>query len=194
MGQTPVRYSRFLFAPIDSNAICWLAVKNAVVGGQDNPDTIREELIKEYNDFHPLVKELLLKSSNFIRNDLADLGEEERKWYHNKVVFIGDAIHATTPNLAQGGCQAIEDAYCLSMLMRKSKDDFSNVFPIYQRLRDKKVSFIVNTSWRFGQIAHNPLSSYIARYFFKYAPHSSFIKLERKLNDLSYLNHNRGND
>ena len=180
---------RFLFAPMDSNTICWLAVKNAEVGGQDNPDTIRQELIKEYHDFHPLVKELLLKSSNFIRNDLADLGVENRKWYHDKIVFIGDAIHATTPNLAQGGCQAIEDAYCLSLLMKKSKDDFSKIFPTYQSLRIKKVSFIVNTSWRFGKIAHNSLSSHLAKYFFKYAPNSSFTRLERKLNDLSYINH-----
>lgn len=178
---------RFLFAPMDSNSTCWLAVKNAEVGGQDNPDTIRHELMKEYHDFHPIVKELLLRSSNFIRNDLADLGVQKRKWYYNKIVFIGDAIHATTPNLAQGGCQAIEDAYCLACLMDKSTDDLSKIFPIYQSLRSKKVSFIVNTSWRFGKIAHNSLTSRLAKYYFKYAPHSTFIKLERKLNDLSYL-------
>ena len=180
---------RFMFAPMDSNSVCWLAVKNAEVGGQDNPDTIRQELMREYSDFHQIVKELLLKSSNFIRNDLADLGVQKRKWFYNKIVFIGDAIHATTPNLAQGGCQAIEDAYCLARLMDRSTDDLSKVFPIYQSLRSKKVSFIVNTSWRFGTIAHNSLTSHLAKYYFKYAPHSSFIKLERKLNDLSYLNH-----
>jgi len=101
---------RFLFVPMDSTTIFWLAIKNAAIGGQDDPDTIRQELVKEFDDFHPFIKELLLNSSNFIRNDLADLGTEKRKWYKDKIVFIGDAIHATTPNLAQGGCQAIEDA------------------------------------------------------------------------------------
>jgi 2-polyprenyl-6-methoxyphenol hydroxylase-like FAD-dependent oxidoreductase len=180
---------RFLFVPMDSTAIFWLAIKNAAIGGEDDPDTIRHELVNEYHDFHPFVKELLLNSSNFIRNDLADLGIEGRKWYLDKIVFLGDAIHATTPNLAQGGCQAIEDAYCLSLLMKKSNYDFSEIFPTYQRLREKKVSFIVNTSWRFGKMAQNRISSRIAKYFFKYIPNSAIMKLERKLNDLSYISH-----
>jgi len=180
---------RFLFAPMDSTSICWLAVKNAAIGGKDNADTIRQELLKEFDDFHPFVKELLFNSSNFIRNDLADLGTKKRKWYQDKIVFIGDAIHATTPNLAQGGCQAIEDAYCLSLLMKKSNHDFSEIFPTYQRLRERKVSFIVNASWRFGKMAQNPLSSRLVRYFLKYAPNSIATNLEKKLNDLSYLSH-----
>jgi 2-polyprenyl-6-methoxyphenol hydroxylase-like FAD-dependent oxidoreductase len=178
---------RFLFVPMDSTSIFWLAIKNAAIGGKDNPGTIREELVQEFRDFHPFVKELIVHSSNFIRNDLADLGTEKRKWYQDKIVFIGDAIHATTPNLAQGGCQAIEDAYCLSLLMKKSHKDFSEIFPAYQHLREKKVSFIVNTSWRFGKIAQHPLSSLLAKYIFKYMPDSTAIKLEKKLNDLSYL-------
>jgi 2-polyprenyl-6-methoxyphenol hydroxylase-like FAD-dependent oxidoreductase len=129
---------RFLFVPMNSNTIFWLAIKNAAIGGEDNPDTIRQELVKEYHDFHPFVKELLLNSSNFIRNDLADLGTKKRKWYQDKIVFIGDAIHASTPNLAQGGCQAIEDAYCLSVLMKKSDHDFSEIFHAYQSLREKR--------------------------------------------------------
>jgi 2-polyprenyl-6-methoxyphenol hydroxylase-like FAD-dependent oxidoreductase len=180
---------RFLFVPMDSTTIFWLAIKNAAIGGEDDPDTIRQELVQEYHDFHPFVKELLLNSSNFIRNDLADLGTEKRKWYQDKIVFIGDAIHATTPNLAQGGCQAIEDAYCLSLLMKKSNYDFSEVFPTFQSMREKKVSFIVNTSWRFGKMAQNPISSRLAKYFFKYVPNSTIISLERKLNDLSYISH-----
>src|SRR5215203_4913863 len=180
---------RFLFVPMDSTTICWLAIKSAAIGGEDDPDTIRQELVQEYHDFHPFVKELLLNSSNFIRNDLADLGTEKRKWYQDKIVFIGDAIHATTPNLAQGGCQAIEDAYCLSLLMKKSNYDFSEVFPTFQRMREKKVSFIVNTSWRFGKMAQNPISSRLAKYFLKYVPNSTIINLEKKLNDLSYISH-----
>jgi 2-polyprenyl-6-methoxyphenol hydroxylase-like FAD-dependent oxidoreductase len=174
---------------MDSTSIFWLAVKNATIGGRDDPETIRQELIQKFRDFHPFVKELLLNSSNFIRNDLADLGTGKRKWYQDKIVFIGDAIHATTPNLAQGGCQAIEDAYCLSVLMKKSANDFPGIFPTFQKLREKKVSYIVNTSWRFGKIAQNPISSRLAKYIFKYTPESAIIKLEKKLNDLSYISH-----
>ena len=179
---------RFLFVPMDSSNIFWLAIKNATIGGIDDPSTIRAELLREYQDFHPFVKELISRSSNFIRNDLADLGTEKRKWFKDKLVFLGDAIHATTPNLAQGGCQAIEDAYLLAQLMKKSRGDFFKVFPSYQKLREKKVSFIVDTSWRFGKLAQNPISSRLAKYLFKYMPGSTAVKLEKRLNDLSYIN------
>lgn len=180
---------RFLFVPMDATTIFWLAIKNAAIGGKDDPNTIRQELGQDFHDFHPFVKQLILHSSNFIRNDLEDLGTQKRNWYQDKIVFLGDAIHATTPNLGQGGCQAIEDAYCLSLLMKKSDHDFSKIFPTYQRLREKKVSYIVDTSWRFGKMAQNPISSRLAKYLLRYFSNSATVRLVNKLNDLSYLDH-----
>ena len=196
--QLPQRYSntyteiwdnskRFLFAPMDAKNVCWLAVKNTDVGKQDNPKTVRLDLLQEYNNFHPIVKELIFKSSNFIKNDLADLGNHDQNWYHNKIVFLGDAIHAATPNLAQGACQAIEDAYCLSLLMQKQKEDFSDIFPTYQKIRKSKVSLVINKSWQLGKMTHSQLLSPFIKFGFRYAPHRVFIGLERRLNDLSYL-------
>jgi 2-polyprenyl-6-methoxyphenol hydroxylase-like FAD-dependent oxidoreductase len=178
---------RFLFVPMDSNNIFWLAITNNPPGGKDDPGRVRQELLRNFNDFHPFVKELMHNSSNFIRSDLADLGTQDRKWYKDHVVFLGDSIHATTPNLAQGGCQAIEDAYCLSCLMKGSRFDFSDIFPTYQYLREKKVSFIVKTSWNLGQFAHNPVMSRLALLYFRIMPESITKKLERKLNDISYI-------
>ena len=34
-----------------------------------------------------------------------------RSWAKGRVVLLGDAVHPMMPNLGQGGCQAIEDAY-----------------------------------------------------------------------------------
>lgn len=178
---------RFLFAPMDAKNVCWLAVKNADVGERDNPNTLCNDLLKEYANFHPLVKELLLKSSNFIRNDLADLGNRHRLWHHNKIVFLGDSIHATTPNLAQGACQAMEDGFCLSLLMKKSNGDLQKIFRTYQKLRNKKVSFVVNTSWQLGRMTHSQLLSHFIKSIFRYAPTSLFLGIERKLNDNTYL-------
>ena len=70
---------------MDAQTVCWLAVVISDPGGKDNPESICQDLLNEFQHFHPMLKELLLKSYHFIRNDLADLGEEKRKWYHNKV-------------------------------------------------------------------------------------------------------------
>jgi 2-polyprenyl-6-methoxyphenol hydroxylase-like FAD-dependent oxidoreductase len=178
---------RFLFGPMNSEHIAWLAIKNQTIGGVDNPGTVRQELIRDHQDYHPIINNLLINSSNFIRTDIADLGTIKRKWFLNKIVFLGDAIHATTPNLAQGGCQAIEDAYCLSLLMAKSNRNYSSIFPTYQKLREDKVSFVVNTSWSLGKIAHNTFLSQLGKYFFEYAPERVLRKSEQRLNDLNYL-------
>lgn len=37
-----------------------------------------------------------------------------RKWHHGRVVLMGDAAHAISPNLGQGTALAIADAACLS--------------------------------------------------------------------------------
>jgi 2-polyprenyl-6-methoxyphenol hydroxylase-like FAD-dependent oxidoreductase len=179
---------RFLFVPM-GEYVCWLAVKLGNPGEKDNPDTIRNELLTDFSTFNPLVKELLGNSENFIRNDLTDLGGESRSWHKGRTVFIGDAIHATTPNLAQGGCQAIEDAYTLSKSLKAYLPDLSKAFETYQGLREDKAMFVVNTSWKLGQMAHaqNMFLKYVYRIFWQFAPAGIFRKQEERINNLSYM-------
>jgi FAD-dependent urate hydroxylase len=40
------------------------------------------------------------------------------RWTHERVVLIGDAAHATSPNMAQGAAMALEDAIVLSHCLR----------------------------------------------------------------------------
>ena len=39
--------------------------------------------------------------------------EPNKNWGAGHMTLLGDAIHPTTPNLGQGGCQAMEDAFVL---------------------------------------------------------------------------------
>ncbi|WP_413513134.1 FAD-dependent monooxygenase [Myroides odoratus] len=77
--------------------------------------------------------------------------EPFNEWYKDNVCLIGDAAHATTPNLGQGACQAIEDVYVISKLLeRYSLDDALRKFPAIRR---SKAHRIVRDSWRLGKIA-----------------------------------------
>ena len=64
---------------------------------------------------------------------------------------MGDAAHATTPNLGQGACQAIEDALCLANCL-KSTPSVNTAFLAFQNARIKKTTFVVNTSYQIGQL------------------------------------------
>lgn len=180
---------RFLTVPYRSNEIFWLAAKNAPPGERDNPDTVREKLLDLFNNFHPVLKTMISGSQGYLRNDMADLGTYKRPWSHHRIVFLGDSIHATTPNLAQGGCQAIEDAICLALCLKSCFPDFEKSFISYQQFRQDKVRNIVRTSWKFGRAAHssNLVKHYFYRLILEHAPEAVLRSQEKKLNDLSYL-------
>jgi zeaxanthin epoxidase len=44
------------------------------------------------------------------------------KWTAGRVALLGDSAHAMQPNLGQGGCMAIEDAYELAKLLNDAMD------------------------------------------------------------------------
>ena len=56
---------------------------------------------------------------NVEQRDLYDRWPEfRRSWADRSVVLVGDAVHPMMPNLGQGGCQAIEDAYELTRALQ----------------------------------------------------------------------------
>merc|ERR1712232_242571 len=56
-------------------------------------------------------------------------------WTDKKVALLGDGVHAMMPNLGQGGCQAIEDAFVLTKELgsAKSRSEIDSRFQTYQR-------------------------------------------------------------
>ena len=42
------------------------------------------------------------------------------EWYTGRVVLIGDAAHASSPLMGQGGCMAMEDAWVLAEVLRSA--------------------------------------------------------------------------
>jgi len=69
------------------------------------------------------------------------------------VCLIGDSAHATTPNMGQGACQAIEDAFVLSECL--DKYGITKAFFEYQKLRLPKAHQVVKASWLVGKIFVN---------------------------------------
>jgi zeaxanthin epoxidase len=60
-----------------------------------------------------------------------------KPWTDGPVALLGDGIHAMMPNLGQGGCQAIEDAYVLmeELGSAKKRSEVTDKLITYQRRR-----------------------------------------------------------
>jgi zeaxanthin epoxidase len=67
-----------------------------------------------------------------------------RSWSDGNVVLVGDAVHPMMPNLGQGGCQAIEDAYVLTetLAATKASDGLEDSLQTFFRKRFLRVSTV----------------------------------------------------
>ncbi len=138
---------RFGFVRMTERKIYWYAVINQEIYNRNN------NLIENFEGFHPLINEIIESTlkENIILNDIIDLSPIPR-WHTENLCLIGDSAHATTPNLGQGACQAIEDAYIIGKLLEKNKD-FNIIFEQFQQIRRKKIDHVVDTSWKLGKFS-----------------------------------------
>jgi 2-polyprenyl-6-methoxyphenol hydroxylase-like FAD-dependent oxidoreductase len=75
-----------------------------------------------------------------------------RRWWVPGAVGLGDAVHATTPNLGQGGCQALEDAVALAGALDTHPDP-SDAFAAYQAARWRRASAVTLLARWLGDLA-----------------------------------------
>jgi 2-polyprenyl-6-methoxyphenol hydroxylase-like FAD-dependent oxidoreductase len=179
---------RFGLADMGAGKTYWYAAKEVGPDYQDKPEDRKDHLMELFSSFPSIVKGHISHSEQILRNDMYDLKPSTQKWYTEKVCLIGDAAHATTPNLAQGGCQALEDAYTLVSCLAKSKD-IKQAFNRFQTLRQEKTDFVVNQSWRYGQMMHteSKLKEKLLLLMLRWTPEQYFASQLHTINNLQYL-------
>jgi 2-polyprenyl-6-methoxyphenol hydroxylase-like FAD-dependent oxidoreductase len=149
------KMGRFATCDLGKGQVYWFAVARE----KDIPEAafpnMQDEVLNLFAEFaEPARAVLEATPADAIHRDvLADLPSQS-PWWDGQVCMIGDAIHATTPNLGQGGAQAIEDAWYLAELLSAMPEDPSAAFARFEGLRTPKVSHVVNQSWQVGQLAH----------------------------------------
>jgi len=87
-------------------------------------------------DIHHILK--ATTEDEIEQRDLYDRPPSVRKqWTDGSVALLGDSIHAMMPNLGQGGCQAMEDAYVLNQELTgcKTRSEISDSLERYRNRR-----------------------------------------------------------
>jgi 2-polyprenyl-6-methoxyphenol hydroxylase-like FAD-dependent oxidoreductase len=183
----PKKGFRFGFAPTAPDEVYFFTTFFTSEGGRDAGPN-KEKLVQLFAPFGDLPRQIIeaTPEENIIRSDIHDLAPIPQ-WWKGRVVLLGDAAHATTPNLGQGGCQAVEDALALAQSLKQA-GNHENAFKQFQSIRFSKANYVVNTSWQFGKMTNlgSPLSRWLRNTAMRMMPESMAIKTLDKILKLDY--------
>jgi 2-polyprenyl-6-methoxyphenol hydroxylase-like FAD-dependent oxidoreductase len=146
---------RFGIVPLQGEHVYWFACINATTNEEPRfRNFTKTDLLHHFSQLHAPVAEIigLTPEKRILHNDIIDL-KPLRRLAYGKVLLIGDAAHAMTPNMGQGACQGIEDAVVLQELIRQNPTDLSAVFQQFEAVRLPRTTTIVNRSFTLGKIA-----------------------------------------
>lgn len=163
---------RFGISPLKEDKLYWFACLNSPQNDKRMQHFKVADLQENFKGFHAPIPAVLAATANedLIWNDIIDLKPLSRFAYE-KIVLIGDAAHATTPNMGQGACQAIEDAVILAKEL-EGKKDIVAAFKQFEQKRIKRTHYIVKNSWKLGKVAQieNPALIALRNWIFRLVP------------------------
>jgi 3-hydroxybenzoate 6-monooxygenase len=113
----------------------------------------KEEVLSYFDGIHPLPHQMLDRPTSWKRWATADREPVER-WSVGRVTLLGDAAHPMTQYLAQGACQALEDAVTLGAAMGAAGGDFEAAFSLYEKARIARTARVLYSAREMGRIYH----------------------------------------
>lgn len=75
-------------------------------------------------------------------------------WVKGRVALLGDSAHSTTPDIGQGGCQAMEDGVVLAMAMQTNTLGIEDALLRYQNRRNQRTADMVMRARKRCDVTH----------------------------------------
>lgn len=151
--------TEFGLMPLVDGRTYWYAAANADEG-QRNPQELAE-LRRRFGAWHGPIPALLANTpaQAVLRHDIYRLPKLS-SYHRGSIALIGDAAHAMTPNLGQGGGQALEDAIALAASVNSAPDAAAALarYDRERRPRTQAISQDATRQLRFGQRLRNPIA------------------------------------
>lgn len=138
--------------PLLNNQAYWFISINAKEKDTKMQSYGKPHLQARFNHFPNEVRKILDKQSetDILLHDIYDLNPL-KTFIYQRIVLLGDAAHATTPNMGQGAGQAMEDAIILANCI--ASYDFDEALQRYDKLRVKHTKKVTLRSRKIGKIA-----------------------------------------
>jgi salicylate hydroxylase len=113
-----------------------------------------DELEAHFAQTHESVKRALTRVKRDRRWPLYDRLPADN-WTRHHITLLGDAAHPMLQHIAQGACQALEDAVCLADAVAGQHGDVERAFRLYQEARIPRTARVQRSARLFGDIIHS---------------------------------------
>jgi len=143
--------------------VYWFLTRNTPRGSQCDSQDARTDIRAHIADWRVEFRAFVeaTAADAILCNDVIDR-PPRRVWGRGRVALLGDAIHATTPNLGQGACQALEDAVVLANAISRSTTIEAGL-RAYEDRRRARANSVIAQSWRMGNVLQlaNPMAVWL---------------------------------
>ncbi|MAM57006.1 MAG: monooxygenase [Salinicola sp.] len=121
----------------------------------NDPAGYRDELARHFAGWAEPVQRLLERfdPAAMARVEIHDI-EPLETLIGERAAILGDAAHGMAPDLGQGGCQAMEDAWVLARTLEDAGDDVAAALRAYDRARVERVDEIVRRARQRADTTH----------------------------------------
>lgn len=158
------RGDRFGLSHIGPRRLYWWAVIVTPERAPDPSEGRKAEVARRFKSFMAPIPAVIESTPDdqILRNDISDL-RPLASWGVGRVTLLGDAAHATTPNLGRGAGEALEDAVALAASLasvrRGEGAAVASALRYYEARRMAPTARVQTTAWRLGVAASqsNPL-------------------------------------
>ena len=122
---------------------------------KNSPETYREELSIAFKDWANPVQQLIqrLNPATTTRVEIHDT-EPLTHLVRGRVALLGDAAHSMAPDLGQGGCQALEDAWVLANYLCTTTLSVEDALLRYETARLDRVTNITHLARKRSDVTH----------------------------------------
>lgn len=146
-------FGRFGWAPLNNGDVYWFACINAPEKDEYYSTLNKHAVAKHFSRYSKTVERLIDETYDdyFLHHDIYDIKPLDT-YVQNRIVLLGDAAHATTPNMGQGAGQAIEDAYELMVALQK-QPNFGEALVQFDAKRITKANKVIKLSRQIGWAA-----------------------------------------
>ena len=159
-GETWGSGLRFGIAPLVDGRVYWFAVASMLADSVFDDEYA--EVTRRFSSWHRPVAEIIQATPKtaVFRHDIVDLAGPLPTFRRGRCLLLGDAAHAMTPNLGQGGNQAMEDGATLARLVgplaidvRPDASTLAQALDRYDLLRRQRTQSIARQSRAVGRVA-----------------------------------------